>query len=208
MRGRTMPASRSDRLVETALALFNRDGYRATGIDRILAESGVAKMTLYKHFGSKDELVLAALRRRDQRWRAWFERAVAQRAADPRGRLLAVFDVLEDWFARPDFNGCMFIKAAAEYGDRGGPIRAAAVEHQRLVLAVLRRLAGAAGAARPARLARELLLLVEGAIVVTQMNGPVGAGRQAKRAAGALVAEALGAPQARTARAVETVSSM
>jgi AcrR family transcriptional regulator len=194
-----MPASRRDHLIDTALALFNRDGYRATGIDRILAEAGVAKMTLYKHFRSKDELIQAALARRDERWRAWFEGAVAKRAADPRARLLAVFEALEEWFARPDFNGCMFIRAAAEYGDLGDPIHAAAVAHQARVLALLRGLAEAAGARRPARLARELLLLAEGAIVVTQMNGPVGAGRQAGKAAEVLVREALGSGQPATA---------
>ena len=67
-----MASAKRDQLIDTALELFNRDGYRATGIDKILGECGVAKMTLYNHFGSKDELILAALKRRDARWRAWF----------------------------------------------------------------------------------------------------------------------------------------
>ena len=190
-----MASAKRDLLIDTALKLFNRDGYHATGIDRILAEAGVAKMTLYNHFGSKDELVLAALKRRDQRWRDWFRHAVERRAETPRDRLLAAFDAIEEWFGQPDFNGCMFIKAAAEYPDQADPIHATAAEHQRLLLAGLRDLAAAAGAKRPARLARELLLLILGAIVATQVNGPVGAGNAAKKAAAVLIEEALAAPE-------------
>lgn len=186
--------SRREHLIETALALFNEQGYRATGIDRILAESGVAKMTLYKHFKSKDDLILAAIRRRDERWLAWFrdriERHVARRTDTPGARLLAVFEVLGEWFARPDFNGCMFIKAAAEYPDLDHPIHAAAALHHRKVLAYLKDLAAAAGAKRPARLARDILLLMQGAIAVTQVNGPLGAAREAARVAEVLIAEA------------------
>ena len=186
-----MAASRRDQLIDTALDLFNRNGYHATGIDRILAEAGVAKMTLYKHFGSKDALIQAALERRDERWRDWFRNAVARRAETPRGRLLAVFDALDEWFDRPDFHGCMFIRAAGEFTELGDPIHAAAAEHQRLVLAELRGLAAAAGARRPARLAREIMLLVLGAIVATQVSGPVDAGQAAKKAAALLIEDAL-----------------
>ncbi len=190
-----MASAKRDRLIDTALELFNRDGYRATGIDKILAESGVAKMTLYNHFGSKDQLILAALKRRDARWREWFRHALARRAESPRGRLLAVFDALEEWFAQADFQGCMFMRAASEYGDCDHPIHAVAAEHQRLLLAQLRDLAAAAGAKRPAKLAREILLLVMGAIVATQVNGPVDAGKAAKKAAEVLIEEALAAPE-------------
>ncbi len=187
-----MVSAKRDHLIDTALELFNRDGYRATGIDRILAESGVAKMTLYNHFGSKDELILAALKLRDARWRDWFRNALERRAESPRGRLLAAFDALEEWFARPDFQGCMFIKAAAEYCDCDDPIHVAAAEHPRLILADLRDLAAAGGAKRPARLAREILLLILGAIVATQVNGPVDAAKASKKAAEVLIAAALG----------------
>ncbi len=186
-----MVSTRRDRLIDTALDLFNSNGYHATGIDRILAEAGVAKMTLYNHFGSKDALIEAALARRDERWRAWFRNAVARRAETPRGRLLAVFDALDEWFARPDFHGCMFIRAAGEYAGHDHPIHAIAAEHQRLVLADLRDLAAATGARRPARLSREIMLLALGAMVATQVNGPVGAGSAAKKAAATLIEAAL-----------------
>ncbi|MEE8505978.1 MAG: TetR/AcrR family transcriptional regulator [Kiloniellales bacterium] len=192
-----MVSAKRDQLIDTAIELFNRDGYRATGIDKILAKSGVAKMTLYNYFGSKDELVLAALKRRDAHWREWFRHALARRAEGPRGRLLAVFDALEEWFAQADFQGCMFMRAASEFCACDDPIHAAAAEHQRLILAELRELAAAAGARRPAKLARELLLLVMGAIVATQVNGPVAAGQTAKKAAAVLIDAALGPGTAR-----------
>ncbi len=190
-----MASAKRDQLIDTALELFNRDGYRATGIDKILAESGVAKMTLYNHFGSKEALILAALERRDARWHDWFRHAVERRAETPRGRLLAVFDALEEWFAQADFQGCMFMRAASEYCGCDDPIHAAAAEHQRLLLAELRDLAAAGGAKRPAKLAREILLLVMGAIVATQVNGPVDAGKAAKKAAEVLIERALAAPE-------------
>ena len=193
-----MAQSRRDHLIETALELFDGAGYHATGIDRILAEAGVAKMTLYKHFKSKNELILEALTRQDERWLAWFREAVERHArndadadADPRARLRAVFHALDDWLQTPGFNGCLFCKAASEFPDRTDPIHAAAARHHRSILAFLKDLARDAGARRPARLARELLLLMEGAISVTQVNGQVGATRAAARAAEILIEEAL-----------------
>ncbi len=199
-----MPASRRDHLVDTAVELFARHGFHATGIDRVLKESGVAKMTLYKHFRSKDELILAALRRRDERFRNWFVRAVEELGRTPRERLLALFDALEEWLARPDFAGCTFINASAEFGDPDDPIHAAAAEHKRLVLGYIRGLAQAAGTPDAEGLARQLMLLTEGAIVTAQVSGPVsgqgsgqgsgeiGAAAEARRAAEVLIGQALG----------------
>ena len=92
-----MATSRREHLVDTALELFYQDGFHATGIDKILAKAGVAKMTMYKHFKSKDELILAVLRRRDELFRNWFMREVERRAQTPSERLLALFDVYDDW---------------------------------------------------------------------------------------------------------------
>ena len=189
-----MAQSRRDHLIDTALGLFNRDGYHATGIDRILAESGVAKMTLYKHFKSKNGLILATLLRRDERWLVWFRGALERHARNHQGPgapLMAVFDALEEWFASKEFYGCMFIKAAAEYPDMDDPIHAAAALHHRNIMAELRQLAERAGTKRPARLAREIMLLIEGAIAVTQVNGAsVGAAREAARVAQILIDQA------------------
>jgi AcrR family transcriptional regulator len=189
-----MRPSRRDHLVETAQRLFAEGGYHATGIDKVLAEAGVAKMTLYKHFKSKDELILAALRRRDETFRNWFMREVERRAPTPRARLLAVFDVLDEWFRGPRFNGCMFINASSEYGGREHPIHAAAAEHKRLLRAYLAELARVAGTRTGEDLARQLLLLIEGATVTAQVEGPSDIARQARAAAEVLVSAALDRP--------------
>ena len=124
--------SRKEAILETAVRLFRENGYHATGIDRIIAESGVAKMTLYNHFKSKNELILAALRRWDEQSRHWLITEIEKAAATPRARLRALFDVLDDWFESNDFKGCMFINAAAEFSDHDDPIHFAAAEHKRL----------------------------------------------------------------------------
>lgn len=187
-----MPSARRDHLIDTALELFDRGGYHAVGIDKILTEAGVAKMTLYKYFRSKDDLILAALARRDERWLNWLRDAVARRAASPRARLLSVYDALSEWFEAPDFNGCMFIKAAGEFADAEDPIHAVCAAHQRRLFDYLRDLAAAADAPQPAKLARQLMLLAVGAIVVTQVNGAVDAAATARETARVLIAHALG----------------
>jgi AcrR family transcriptional regulator len=144
-------------------------------------------MTLYRHFSSKDELVLAVLRGRRERWRLWMERSVARRAETPGERLLAIFDVFDEWFASAGFAGCMFLKAAAEYTPIDDPVHRAAAEHHRNILTYLRRRAAEAGVRRPAALARQLMLLLIGATAISQVNGPVGAGRQARDAAAILL---------------------
>lgn len=186
-----MPQDRREHLVQTALDLFCRDGFHATGIDRILSESGVAKMTLYKHFRSKDELILAVLRRRDEEFRNWFIRTVEKRAKTPAERLLCLFDVLGDWFAQANFTGCTFINAAAEYGEADDPIHASAAEHKRLVRTYIRDLAAAAGAADPDTLANALTLLLEGAITMAYVAGEKDAARRARDAAAVLIDAAL-----------------
>jgi AcrR family transcriptional regulator len=185
--------SRKEHLIDTALRLFEREGYHATGIDRILAEAGVAKMTLYNHFRSKDELILAALRARDSRFRNDVMRELAGRSDDPAERLVLVFDVLADWFEQPGFSGCMFINAAAEYADPADPIHAAAAEHKRLFAAYLREEAEAAGASNPDELGAQLALLMEGAITTAHISGSGQAARDAQRVAELLVGQATGA---------------
>ncbi len=187
--------SRRDHLVDTALELFYANGFHATGIDKILKQSGVAKMTLYNHFKSKDQLILAVLRRRDERFRAWLKEAVERRAETPRERLLALFDALEEWFNGPDFFGCMFINASAEFAKHDDPVHAVARLHKRLVLSYVRDLAAAAGAAEPEALARQLELLMEGATVVAQIGGSSDAAQRAKQAAETLIAQAVAGAQ-------------
>ena len=186
-----MSSTKRDHLIDTALELFSRDGFHATGIDKILSESGVAKMTLYNHFKSKDELILAVLRRRDETFRNWFMRTVEASAEAPRDRLLAIFDALEQWISQEGFCGCTFINATAEFGAHGEAIRGCCAEHKRLVLDYLEELATAAGAQNPAALAFDLSLLAEGAIVTAQVMGSKDAARKAKRAAEILIVDAV-----------------
>jgi AcrR family transcriptional regulator len=182
-----MVTSRRDHLVETALDLFYRHGFHATGIDRILAASGVAKMTLYKHFRSKDDLILAALRLRDERFRQWLAEAVENRARSPRKRLLALFDVLEEWFSAPGFQGDMFLNAAAEYGDPAHPVRAAAADHKAAMRQYFVDLARAAGARDAESLANQFALLVDGAVVTAHVAGNMRSAKNARRVAKVLL---------------------
>ena len=184
--------SKKDHLVETAIKLFCRDGFHATGIDRILQEAGVARMTLYKHFRSKDELILAALRRRDEQFRTWFKSRIERAGGTPAERLLASFDALEEWFegkAFPGmpFAGCTFINAAAEYSEAKHPAHQLAAEHKRLILEYLRLLASSAGARNSDGLAWSIALLHEGAIVTAQVSGDPTAARGAKKIAKTLM---------------------
>ncbi|MEM6675297.1 MAG: TetR/AcrR family transcriptional regulator [Planctomycetota bacterium] len=147
-----------ERLVETAEALFCAEGVHGVGIDRVLATAGVAKATLYKHFRSKDDLVLAALRRLDERGRCDLARAVERAADDPRERFIALADVV----ARGAGNGCFFVLAAQEFPDGDHPIHAAAREHKRLMRSWLADLAREAGVADPEASSSAALLVVDG----------------------------------------------
>jgi AcrR family transcriptional regulator len=120
-----------DHLMATAWRLFYRDGYRAVGIDTLLAEAGVAKMTLYNHFSSKDDLIIAVLEKRDCELRASIIALVDASTGSPADKLLTVFDWLETWFGTPDFNGCAFIRALSEYPDIAHPIHQTAVRPSR-----------------------------------------------------------------------------
>ena len=184
-------SEKREQLIDTALRLFARHGYRATGIDTILAEAGVAKMTLYHHFKSKDELIVAALRRRDDEWREWFMGRVSKRATTPRGRLLAVFDVLEEWFRARDYHGCSFGQAATEFRDPKHAVHKMASEHKQQLLAYFRELAAAAGAKDSELLAQQIGLLVEGAVIHMEVFPEPEVARIAAAAAEKLVDEAL-----------------
>ena len=183
-----MTSEKKDRLVDTALRLFCRNGFRATGIDTILAEAGVAKMTLYNNFRSKEALILAALEQQDKKHIAWLTAETEKRAAAPEDGLLALFDALDTWFAGKDFHGCPFLKASGEFDDQKDPVHRAALAHKGRLLALIRELAEAAGAPDPAQVAGEIYMLVEGATVVAQLTGDRSTAVRAKQAAEVLLA--------------------
>ena len=185
-----MAASRQKHLVKTALDLFYRDGFHSTGIDKILRESGVAKMTLYKYFRSKDDLILAALEERDRQFREWFLKELDKRGTEPQEKLLAAFDVLELWF-RGEFRGCMFINASAEFSDKSEEIHRFCGRHKEQMLGYLTQLAEQTGVASPETLAFQLNLLIEGAIVMAHVCSDKDAAQKAKVAAKTLLSAAL-----------------
>jgi AcrR family transcriptional regulator len=175
------------RILETAYNLFSRFGVQAVGVDRIVAEAGVAKTTLYRHFRSKDELVVAVLDLREQLWTIdWLEHEVERRARTPRKRLLAIFDVFGEWFHRSDFEGCLFMSTLLEVHDRKNPVGAASVAKLGNVRAFVRELAKAAGVRDPKGFARRWQMLLEGSIVAAA-GGHVEAAREAKDVAALLL---------------------
>ena len=187
----TMPAlSKREQIVTEALKLFYRDGFNATGVDRISAEAGVSKKTLYNHFKSKDELVLATLRKRDGLFRNRIMRETERLGATPRERLLTLFDAHDLWFREKSFSGCMFINAAAEFSAQDHPSHLLCAEHKRLVRDYICELAEQAGVGNPQLLAMQLNLLLDGAIVEAHVSGNTQAAKLAKSMAAVFVKNA------------------
>lgn len=186
-----MPLSRRDHLMAVARDLFMQHGFHGTGIDRILREAGVSKKTLYTHFRSKDELILAVLKAHDGSFRNHFMRQVEQASTVPRTRLMAVFDVAEAWFDTPSFFGCVFINAVGEYSEADTPIRNACRDFKKQMTDFIVRLAKDAGAENPLSLGNQLSLLLEGAIVTAQVSDKGQAVAAARSAATVLVDQAL-----------------
>jgi len=174
-------------LMATAWRLFYRDGYRVVGIDTILAEAGVAKMTLYNHFPSKEDLIVAVLEKRDLEIRAGLLATVDASGRSPTRRLLGVFDWLDAWFASDDFKGCAFIRALSEYPEPDHTIHRTAWRHKQAVTAMLAILAAAAGAKNPDALAETLSILIDGAIVAAHATGGTAPCTAARTAATSLL---------------------
>ena len=165
----TQPSAR-DRILDVAKRLFYRDGFRATGIDRIIAESGVAKMTLYRHFPSKSDLIAAFLDWRHDYWMDWFTASVEARLAD-RAELDVVADALGEWFAQDDFRGCAFINSVTETGATDDPRHLRqAVAHKQGLEAYLAGVAARLGLEAPDDVAQEAMLCIEGMIVRAQFG--------------------------------------
>ena len=180
------PSQVRDRILAAAYELFSRHGIRAVGIDAIIHHSGVAKMTLYRHFPSKEDLVLAFL---DQRWSlwtgGWLTNELERRATTARDRLLAIFDVFDDWFRTPGFEGCAFINVMLETTDADSPVRRATVGYLKQTREYVEGLARAAGVADPVGFAAQWHMLMKGSIV-TACEGDVDAAKRA-RALGTLL---------------------
>lgn len=187
-----MPAlSKREQIVTEAQKLFYKNGFNATGVDRVIAAAGVSKKTLYNHFKSKDELILATLRKRDELFRNNLMRETERLGNTPKERLLTIFDALGTWFHEKDFTGCMFINAAAEFPEADNPSHIVSAEHKRLVCDYVRDLAAQANAQNPEELSKQLNLLMEGAIVEAHVCGNKDAASRAKTMAEVFVNLAL-----------------
>jgi AcrR family transcriptional regulator len=160
-----------EKLFQTATRLFYQNGYRATGVDTIAAESGIGKMTLYRHFPSKDDLIVAYLRNSDRLFWDQFEQ-ITKDAPTAREKLTAFFEELQSYVLSPQCYGCPFINLSAEYPEVDFSGHRVALEHKRSVLARFRQLAEEAGARHPDALANALFLLMDGAYVAARMFGP------------------------------------
>jgi AcrR family transcriptional regulator len=180
-----------ERLLTAAYELFSQRGVQAAGVDAIIERSGVARQTMYRHFASKQDLVLAFLERREQTWtRDWLQAEVQRRVSDPRERLLAVFDVFDEWFRAPDFEGCSFINVMLEHPDSRHPIHRAAAACLATIRQWFEDLAREAGITDADGIAREWHILMTGSIVAAG-EGDHDAALRAKKIATALLQQTL-----------------
>lgn len=182
------PKSGRGRLIHAAIQLIYRRGVQAVGIDQVIAEAGVTKSTFYKHFESKDEMLIAAIKLRDE----WEDKAFAEAVRelggdDPRAQLLAFFDVLDIWFNDPDFHGCQFINVAAEFPNPSDPIHQAAAQHKQHCHEGFRGMARDAGITDPDAFADQYTALVEGTLILRQVHGRNDAARVIKPAVKRLI---------------------
>lgn len=155
-----------ERVMRAAYDLFSRQGTRTVGVDAVIGEAGVAKMTLYRNFASKDDLILAFLARREVVWtHGWVQVESRRRGDTPAQRLLAIFEIFGEWFARPDFEGCSFVTTLLEVTNRDSPVRQASVQYLANIRSYLCDLAAQAGAADPDSFARQWHILMKGSII-------------------------------------------
>ena len=168
-------------LIKTAGKLFYTHGFHAIGIDTLIEEAGIAKMTLYNHFASKEDLITSVVKDKSRKVIQWIRTGVEEKATSPQGRLLSVFDLHELWFQESDFRGCFFNKAAAEFPDKDHPVHQAVSEHFALLFNYFSTLSHKARVNTPNTLAEEMVLMLEGATALAFTTGATIAARRAKR---------------------------
>ncbi|HEY6777575.1 MAG TPA: helix-turn-helix domain-containing protein [Thermoleophilaceae bacterium] len=175
-----------ERILETAYELFARRGIRDVGVDEVIERAGVAKATLYRHFPSKDDLVIAFLKLREQRWTvAWVEAEARRRASTPEQQLLAIFGLFDEWFHRDDYEACSFINVLLEMGP-AHPAGKASVQHLANIRTVVRGLAEEAALRDPDSFARSWHILMKGSIV-SATEGDTEAAQRARSMARRLI---------------------
>jgi AcrR family transcriptional regulator len=184
--GRKRRNTARERILQTAYDEFSRRGIRAVGVDEVVARSGVAKATLYRHFHSKDDLALAFLDRREQLWTDGLVVAESyRRGRTAEERLLAIFDVLDDWVHSAAFDGPTFVSVLLELG-ADHPLGRAAIDHLRHIRTIVRDRARQAGLADPDAFSRSWQILMKGSIIAAS-EGDLDAPQRARRMARDLV---------------------
>ncbi|MGD1808983.1 TetR/AcrR family transcriptional regulator [Dapis sp. BLCC M126] len=174
-------------ILETASQLFYQKGIQNVGINEIIATSGVAKRTLYRHFTSKDELIEAVMKHRAKEWLTWFETAVRDRGNTAKERLLATFDVLREWYASPDFRGCPFINAVLEIADASHPAHNVSVGVRESIRMQIKELAEEVGVKDSESFSQQYLLLIGGASLMATIEGYSGGANYAQQALSTLI---------------------
>lgn len=189
-----MTGTARSRILDTAGNLFARHGFHAVGLDRIIGDVNTTKTTFYNHFESKDDLIIEVLKVRDAQELEALAENIRGRAGEgkPRGQMLAIFDVFDDWFRETDFRGCMFMQAASEFPGETDPVHQAAIAHGRHLADLIVKLATEAGAREPGELAEQFLILITGAIVQRQVAKSMDSARTARTAAAGLLQMHLG----------------
>jgi AcrR family transcriptional regulator len=179
-------SSARERILDAAYELFSRRGIQAVGVNEVIERAGVATATLYRHFPSKEKLVLAFLDLREQRWtKDLIEAGAMRRGSNPEEQLLAIFDVLDEWFHRDDFEAGSFIKVLLELGPKN-PAGGASVRHLEQLRLIARHLAEEAGLRDTESFAHSWHILIQGSIVVAA-EGDVEAARRGKSMARQLI---------------------
>lgn len=176
------PSETREKILATAEQLIYQNGIHAMGMERLVKTSGVARKSIYHHFANKEDVASAALNERDERWMQWF-RTESDKGETPQDRILNMFTVLKSWFDSEGFRGCAFINTAGEVGDPGDPVRQIAKMHKQKLLDYTLELSGQLKTEHPAVLARQLLILLEGAITMTYVMGDPDAAEDARNVA-------------------------
>jgi len=178
-----------EKILDTASELFYKKGIHRVGIDEIISQSGVAKMTLYKHFSSKNRLIEEVMRRRNEQWNHWFFETVEKCGGSPKERLIAIYDVLEDWFTAPDFGGCPFSMTASQLMDTQHSAYKFCLAPKQAIYSYILKLVNEAKIDNAEELSQQLLVLIGGAIFMANLerSAAVPAARTARQAASVLL---------------------
>lgn len=180
-----------DKILDVAADLFQTRGINSTGVDTIVAVAGTTKMTLYKYFNSKEELILEVVKKNHQDFNEWLANALNKSAKKPEDKLQKLFDCIEEWITASTFKGMASLKASAEFPNEENAVHMLSAEQARQFRQFLTALAVDAGVKEPEALSLQLSLLIEGSIQAEQIKRGSGAIKHAKKAAKLLIENAL-----------------